>query len=170
MNVRRAVAVLALTLVTSSAHAATPPVLRLDLKAQTLGGKTILGRTTRAVVAALGRPTQRRQGSKRARFSYGRAASPSAIVLFRREGGTLRSWSVALSDRRLREATLGTLLQLPLRRLQQRLVAELGMRVVRPYRCATTCRGDAAIPGSRVRVGFGRVGTRPPYLVLYEAD
>src|SRR5439155_8814480 len=88
---------------------------------------------------------------------------------FRREGGAFRSWSVAFTDRRLRDATLGTPLQLAPRRLQHRLVGELGMRVVRPYRCRTTCRGDAAFPGSRIRVGFGRVGIRPPYLVLYGA-
>ena len=168
---RLAVVVLVLTVGASSAHAAaTPPVLRLDLKAQELGGRPILGQTTREVVAALGRPTQRTQGSRRVRFSYGLEGHWSATVLFRRERGALRSWSVAFGDRRLREATLGTPLQLPPRRLQRRLVAELGMRVVRPYRCRTTCRGDVALPGSSVRVGFGHVGTLPAYLVLYEAD
>ena len=167
---RLAVVVVLLTVAAASARAAaTPPVLRLDLKARTLGGKPILGRTTHAVIAALGRPAHRTQGPKRARFSYGPEGRWSAIVLFRREGGALRSWSVAFTDRRLRDATLGTPLQLAPRRLQHRLVGELGMRVVRPYRCRTTCRGDAAFPGSRIRVGFGRVGIRPPYLVLYDA-
>jgi hypothetical protein len=171
---RRTAVVLIAAVAASSAAAAPSPVLRLDLMAQTLGGKPILGQTTRAVIATLGQPARRIQGRKRATFFYGRlrasAGSWSAIVLFRQEAGSLRSSSVALSDRRLREATLGAPLQLPPRRLQHRLVADLGMRIVRSYRCATTCRGDAAIPGSRVRVGFGRVGARPPYLVLYEAD
>lgn len=103
------------------------------------------------------------------RFSYGLEGHWSATVLFRRERGALRSWSVAFSDRRLREATLGTPLQLPPRRLQSRLVSELGMRVVKPYRCGTTCRGDVAIRGSQLRVGFGRVDRRPRYLVLYDS-
>jgi hypothetical protein len=41
------------------------------------------------------------------------------------------------------------------------------MRVVKPYRCAAICRGDAEFPGSGVRVGFGRERAEPPYLVLY---
>jgi hypothetical protein len=169
--VRLAVVVLVLTVAASSSHAAsTPPVLRLDLKTQKLGGRPILGQTTGAVLVALGRPAQRTQGPRRARFSYGAEGRWSAIVLFRREGGTLRSWSVAFTDRRLQDATLGTPLHLQPRQLQRRLVAELGLRVVRPYRCTTTCRGDVAFPGTGVRVGFGRVGTRrPPYLVLYDA-
>jgi len=167
--VRFAVVAFVVAVTVAPAVAATPPVLRLNLKLQTLGGKPILGQTTRAVVAALGRPTSRTQGPRRARFTYGPAGAWSALVLFRRQGSTLRSWSVVLADRRLREATLGTPLQLPPRRLQSRLVSELGMRVVKPYRCGTTCRGDVAIRGSQLRVGFGRVDRRPRYLVLYDS-
>jgi len=167
--VRPAVVAFVVAVAVSPAVAATPPVLRLDLKTQTLGGRPILGQTTRAVVAALGRPTTRTQGTRRERFTYGPNDAWSAMVLFRREGMTLRAWSVVLADRRLREATLGAPLQLPLRRLQSRLVSELGMRIVKPYRCGTTCRGDVAIPGSQVRVGFGRVDLHPPYLVIYDS-
>ena len=155
--VRFAVVAFVVAVTVAPAVAATPPVLRLNLKLQTLGGKPILGQTTRAVVAALGRPTSRTQGPRRARFTYGPAGAWSALVLFRRQGSTLRSWSVVLA------------LQLPPRRLQSRLVSELGMRVVKPYRCGTTCRGDVAIRGSQLRVGFGRVDRRPRYLVLYDS-
>lgn len=166
---RLAVVAFVVAVAVSPAAAATPPVLRLDLKAQTLGGKPILGQTTHAVVAALGRPTTRTQGPKRVRFTYGAKERWSAMVLFRREGTTLRAWSVVLADRRLREATLGAPLQLPLRQLQSRLAFELGMRIVKPYRCRTTCRGDVEIPASHVRVGFGRIDRQRPYLVMYEA-
>ena len=155
--------------VTPAIAAGTPAVLRLDLQTQTLGGKLILGRTPRAVVAALGQPTLRTEGPRRARFAYGHEDNWAAIVLFRRERGALRSWSVVLGDRRLREPTLGRLLQLPPLRLQSRLVSALGMRLVKPYRCAAICRGDVEIPGARVRVGFGRVRGEPPYLVLYDS-
>jgi hypothetical protein len=167
--VRLAVVAVVLTFTVTPAIAAAPAVLQLDLKAQTLGGRAILGQTPRAVVAALGRPKLRTQGPRRARFSYGREDHWTAIVLFRREGGVLRSWSVVLGDRRLREATLGFPLQLPPRRLQSRLVSELGMRIVKAYRCRAICRGDVEAPGTRVRVGFGREPTEPPYLVLYQA-
>lgn len=155
--------------VTPTTAAGPSAVLRLDLRAQTLGGKPILGRTPRAVVAALGRPTLRTQGPKRARFSYGHEDDWAAIVLFRRERGALRSWSVVLGDRRLREPALGRPLQLPPLRLQGRLVSAFGMRVVKPYHCAAICRGDVEVPGTDVRVGFGRVRGESPYLVLYEA-
>jgi hypothetical protein len=167
--VRLAVVAFVVAVAASAAAAATPAVLHLDLKAQTLGGKPILGQTTGAIVAALGRPTSHTQGVLRARFTYGPRGRWSALVLFRRNRGTLRSWSVVLADRRLREATLGAPLRLSLRRLQSRLVTELGMRIVKPYRCGTTCRGDVAIPGSELRIGFGRIDRRPPYLVLYDA-
>jgi hypothetical protein len=170
MVVRLAVVALVVAVTLTPAAAATPPILRLNLKTQTLAGKPILGQTTRAVVAALGRPTARTQGPRRARFAYGPAGAWSALVLFRKEGGALRSWSVVLADRRLREATLGTLLQLTPRRLQSRLVSKLGMRIVKPYSCGTTCRGDVAIPGLQVRVGFGRIDSQPRYLVLYDSS
>jgi hypothetical protein len=155
--------------VTPAIAAAPPAVLRLDLQAQTLGGKPILGRTPRAVVAALGQPTLRTQGAQRARFAYGQEDNWAAIVLFRRERGVLRSWSVVLGDRRLREPALGRPLQLPPLQLQRRLVSALGMRVVKPYRCVAICRGDVEFAGSGVRVGFGRQRGEPPYLVLYES-
>ena len=169
--VRLAVVALALAgVAVTPAVAGTPSAaLQLDLKLQTLGGKPILGQSPQAVVAVLGRPTVRTQGSRRARFSYGHEDRWSAIVLFRREGGVLRSWSVVLGDRRLHEATLGRPLQLPPLRLQRRLVSGLGMRIVKPYRCAAIGRGDVEFPGTDVRVGFGRVRGEPPYLVLYEA-
>ena len=170
IDVRLGVVAVVLAFAVSPASAAAPPAaLQLDLKVQTLGGRAILGQTPRAVVAALGRPALRTQGLRRARLSYGREDHWAAIVLFRREGSVLRSWSVVLGDRRLREATLGFALQLPPLRLQSRLVSELGMRIVKPYRCRAICRGDVVVPGARVRVGFGRVATEPPYLVLYEA-
>jgi hypothetical protein len=166
--VRLAVVVFVAAVAVSPAAAAAP-VLRLDLATQTLQGKAILGQTPQAVVRALGRPTERMQGRRRARFSYGREEHYSAIVLFRREGGVLRSWSVVLGDRRLHETTLGLPLQLRPLRLQSRLVSDLGMRIVKRYHCAAICRGDVEIPDSHVRVGFGRVRGEPPYLVLYSA-
>jgi len=169
MAVRLAVVAAVLAVAVSSADAAAPAVLRLDLKTQTLGGHAILGQTPRAVAAALGPPAERTVGLRRARFFYGHEDRYTAIVLFRRERGVLRSWSVVLGDRRLHEATLGFLLRLPPLRLQSRLVSELGMRLVRPYRCRAICRGDVEAPGGRVRVGFGRVPTEPPYVVLYES-
>jgi hypothetical protein len=165
--VRLAVVAAWLALAVAPAIAAPPAVLRLDLGAQTLGGHAILGQTPSAVVAALGRPTERTLGPRRARFSYGREDRYSAIVLFRREGRVLRSWSVVLGDRRLREATLGAPLTLPPLRLQARLVSALGMRIVKHYRCAAICRGDVEAPDSHVRVGFGQVRGEPRYLVLY---
>jgi hypothetical protein len=167
--VRFAVVAFVVVVAVSPAAAATPALLRLDLTTQTLGGKPVLGQTTEAIVAALGRPTSRMQGPRRTRFTYGPAGRWSAMVLFRKEGTRLRSWSVVLADKRLREATLGTPLQLPLRKLQSRLVSELGMRVVKAYGCRTTCRGDVAIPGTNLRVGFGRIDRQPPYLVLYDS-
>ena len=168
--VRLAVVAGALVFAVVPATAATPSaLLRLDLQAQTLGGRPILGQTPRTVVAALGRPTLRTQGPRRARFAYGHEDDWAAVVLFRRERGVLRSWSVVLGDQRLREPALGLPLRLRPLRLQQRLVSALGMRVVKPYHCAAICRGDVEVPGSDVRVGFGRVRGEPPYLVLYEA-
>jgi hypothetical protein len=167
--VRLAVAAGVLAFAAVPAIAAPPSaVLRLDLQAQTLGGKPILGQTPRAVVAALGRPTSRTASLRRARFAYGHEGDWAAIVLFRRERGALRSWSVVLGDRRLREPALGLPLRLPPLRLQDRLVSEFGMRVVKPYRCRAFCRGDVEIPGTGVRIGFGRERGEPPYLVLYE--
>jgi hypothetical protein len=154
------------------------PARTIDLASGRLGGSTILGRTVAGVTAALGRPDQRIHGVARYTLRYeppsSQRASWGVQILFRRDGGALRAWSIVITDPTFREPRIGRLLQLAPSSLQKAVIADYGDRysVLRPYRCTSKprqCRGELAPSGAgRLHLGIGSLlPSRQAYLVLY---
>lgn len=161
-----------------SSSAGRLPTRTIDLASGQLGGHTVLGRTVAGVTAAVGRPDQRLRGIARYTLRYeptsSRLGNWGVQILFRRDRGVLRSWSIVLTDSTFREPKTGRLLRLTPSALEKAVIAGYGDRyaVVRPYRCTTKpaqCRGELGPRGAgRFRLGIGLLmQSRQTYLVLY---
>ena len=140
--------------------ALSPP--SIDLGTAKVDGRVVLGRTMAGVTAALGSPTQSFPAQQRSTMRYG---SPWNVqVLFRREQGALRAWSVAVLDPKLTPATV-----------QRTVLAQYSDRysLTRPYACTYTgCRGDFAPTGTHtLHLGFGLTpGSKQAYVVLFRSS
>ena len=135
----------------------------IDLGTAKMDGHVVLGRTVAGVTAALGRPAQRLRSKQHYTLRYG---SPWDIqVLFRREHGALRAWSIIVLNPKLTPATV------------QRIVAAKytdRYKLLRSYACKPPfgCRGDFAPTGTHtLHLGFGvTTGSKQAYVVLFSAS
>jgi hypothetical protein len=149
----------------------------IDLATGLLGAHQVIGRSVAGVVAVLGAPDQRIGGQQTYTLRY----EPRSAVLpdwglqvvFRREYGQLRAWSIVVVDPQFRDAKLGALLRLTPNALQKAVLATYGDRfaLVRAYRCTGrpgSCRGELGPRGEgRYHLGFGLIRGAHSYLVLY---
>lgn len=141
--------------------ALSPP--SIDLGTGKVDGHVVLGRTMAGVTAALGQPTQSFPAQQPSTMRYG---SPWNVqVLFRREHGALRAWSIVVLDSKLTPAKV------------QRAVRERyadRYKLVRSYACRPPfgCRGDFAPTGTHtLHLGFGLTpGSKQAYVVLFNSS
>jgi hypothetical protein len=159
-------------LVPSVAHGAATHTV--DLASGRVDGHPVLGRTVAGVTAGLGRPDFRVISPSRYRIGWGDPHDFSFEVLFRRQDGVQRAWSLAFERGQFRDVRAGVLLGRTPEVLQLSLVATYGdmFRLVRSYHCkAGRCVGEfAPRPGRDLHLTFGSRPVLGTWVTLWQAS
>ena len=143
----------------------------IDLATGTVDGHRVLGRTVAGVTAGLGRPDFRSGRGNSYRIGWGTPTNFGIEVLFRRESGAERAWSVVLRRGPVADVKIGDLLNRPSLALQKLVAADYGtlLSLVRPYRCRASgvCSGEFA--GRVLHLTFGRQSARGAWVTMWKA-
>jgi Tol biopolymer transport system component len=138
-------------------RSAAAPYDRVDLATGAVAGRSVLGRSSSVVIAALGRPTTRRGDD----LFYGAAPHGNAgmTVHFARRDGAVRAVALEVWDPRVTDGRIGRVLALQPTDLQRRIaVAYPGLEDVFPYGSEPAvlgCTGTFRSRRGALEVAFG---------------
>jgi hypothetical protein len=172
------VLILSATVTCVGAATVDTKLFRFSLAKATVRGQPILGRTTAAVVSALGRPDQRALGKRYGSLRYGRLSSAgwAVTVTFRGRSGVLRAVSLAIASPVAEETRLGPILRLSPKQIQSKISRGYAdtFRLTEAYRCRRRpirCAGGFASVAGQTKLSFGLLFPRSNaqrYVVIYE--
>ncbi len=143
----------------------------VELASGRVDGRSVLGRTVAQVTAALGRPDFSVGPRLRHRIGYGTPSNFSTEVIFRRNAGVDRAWSIVFERGSVRDVKIGDLLQRS-GDLQDAILAHYGttFRLARPYACKNTreCSGEFAARNGLIHLTFGTQPVTRTWLTIWK--